>query len=150
MKNLMIALFLWSLVVVAEEPKTLEIELGKPFLLSVTIYPDTFGMNGSGSDTGLFEDLKLTIWSIEDSRCPKSEGDFHVACVRAGEVKVTVSVEGGDNFLLVTPPTETEPDNITFDGYKLTLVDVTPLPTFEEPATRYVEKTIQLLLEKAP
>jgi hypothetical protein len=146
MKNLMLALFLLASIVAAEEPKTLELELGKPFLLSVLTYSDQFGASSLWSDTGVFEDLKFTISSIEDSRCPKSEGDVAVGCMREGEVKVTVSLEGGDNFLLVTPPTETEQNSVVFDSYKLTLIDVTPFPTIEEPV--YLKKTVHLLLEK--
>jgi hypothetical protein len=148
MKNFMIALFLLASVVAAEEPKTLEIELGKPFLLNVLVdVVDAFGT--AWSDTGTFEDLKLTVWKVEDSRCPKSEGDVVIGCYVEGEAKVTVSLEGGDNFVLVKPRAiETEQNSIVFDGYKLTLIDVTPFPTIEEPATEYVEKTVHLLLEK--
>jgi hypothetical protein len=150
MKNFMTALFLLASVVAAEEPKTVEIELGKPFLLSVTTYYDNLGPRSFGSDTGTFEDLNLTIKTVEDSRCPEGEGDVVIGCYVEGEAQVTVSVEGGDNFVLVTPPTETEQDSVVFDRYKLTLIDVTPFPTIEEPATRYVEKIVHLLLEKTP
>jgi hypothetical protein len=151
MKNLLIALFLLASVVVAEEPKTLEIELGKPFLLSVLTYSDNLGAHSVWSDTGTFEDLNLTIKTVEDSRCPEGEGDVVISCYVEGEAKVTVSLEGGDNFVLVKPRAiETEQDSVVFDGYKLTLMDVTPFPTIEEPATRFVEKTVHLLLEKTP
>jgi hypothetical protein len=150
MKNFMIALFLLgSLAVAVDEPKTLEIELGKPFLLRVLTYSDQFGASSLWSDTGTLEDLELTILKIEDSRCPEGEGDVVIGCYVEGEAKVTVSLEGGDNFVLVKPRAmETEQDSVVFDGYKLTLVDVTPFPTIEEPA--YLEKTVHLLLEKAP
>jgi hypothetical protein len=151
MKNFMLALFLLASVVVAEEPKTVEIELGKPFLLSVTTYYDNLGPRPFRSDTGTFEDLNLTIKTVEDSRCPEGEGDVVIGCYVEGEAKVTVSLEGGDNFVLVKPRAiETEQDSVVFDGYKLTLMDVTPFPTIEEPTTRYVEKTVHLLLKKMP
>lgn len=151
MKNLIIALFLLASVVAAQEPKTLEIELGKPFLLNALISSDQFGARSLWSDMGTFENLKLTIWKVEDSRCPKSEGDVAVGCMWEGEAKVTVSLEGGDNFVLIKPRAmETEQDSVLFDGYKLTLIDVTPFPTIEEPITRFVEKTVHLLLEKTP
>ncbi len=149
MKNVIFGLFLLgSLALAAEEPKTLEIELGKPFLLNVLVdVVDAFG--SLRSDTGTFEDLNLTIKTVEDSRCPESEGDVVIGCYVEGKAKVTVSLEGRDNFVLVKPRAiETEQSSVIFDGYKLTLIDVTPFPTIEEPATRYVEKTVHLLLEK--
>ncbi len=152
MKNLIFIVFLLGLLTLAQrEPKTLEIELGKPFLLSVTTYYDNLGPRSFKSDTGTFEDLNLTIKTVEDSRCPESEGGVVIGCYVDGEAKVTVSLEGGDNFVLVKPRAiKTEQSSVVFDGYKLTLIDVTPYPTAEETASRYVEKTVQLLLEETP
>jgi hypothetical protein len=60
---------------------------------------------------------------------------------------VRVSLEKGDTFELVIPKQgETVEDTAVFDGYKLTLLDVTPYPKLEESAI--MNKTVHLLLEK--
>lgn len=146
----MIALCLLGSVAVAE-PETKEIELGKPFLLNVLTYSDNMGASSLWSDTGTFGDFNLTIWNVEDSRCPESNGDVAVGCMWEGEAKVTARLQSGNSIVLVKPRTvETELNSVVIDGYKLTLIDVTPFPTIEEPATRFVEKTVHLLLEKTP
>jgi hypothetical protein len=150
MKSFILPLFLLgSLALAQKETNIVEIELGKPFLLSVTIYQDTSGMNTSGSDIGLFEDFEFTVSSIEDSRCPEGEGDVVIACYWPGEARVGVSLEKGETFELVIPKQgETVEDTVVFDGYKLTLLDVTPYPKSEEPDI--MDKTVHLLLVKAP
>jgi hypothetical protein len=106
-------------------------------------------MNTFENDTGIAEDLKLTISSVKDSRCPENEGEVVIACAWEGEARAKVSLEHGDTFELVKPRQgEGEENTVVFEGYKLTLLDVIPFPKIEEPAIRH--KTVQLLLERTP
>lgn len=132
MKTLLIALVLLvSCAVAVEGPETLEPPVGEVFTLRQI-------------DTAKFEDLTLSISSIEDSRCPRD-----VVCYWAGEVKVTVeaeSIEDKESFVLTAPPF-TGPDNASIGKYKLTLLDVAPYPGDVVPTD--TPTTVKLLLEEA-
>lgn len=73
--------------------------------------------------TVTYEDLKLTLTKVEDSRCPSD-----VTCVWEGQAKVTLQVFQGLNEHRVTFVTgERKLD--TIGQYKINFIDILPYPT---------------------
>ena len=81
----------------------------------------------SEKQTALVKTDKLTIEFVkvlDDSRCPPD-----VNCVWAGNAKVQIKVSKGKAAAKVFElNTNLEPKIITFQGYKIELMDLTPAP----------------------
>lgn len=60
---------------------------------------------------------------VGDSRCPTN-----VVCVWAGDAEVRVRVHAGGKELVARIHTTVEPQVVTFEGYALRLVGLTPYP----------------------
>lgn len=70
---------------------------------------------------------KLTIKFVsvlEDSRCPKG-----VNCIHAGNAKIQIKVsKRGVSSKTFDLNTDLQPNSITFEGYEIKLVSLTPVP----------------------
>jgi hypothetical protein len=75
--------------------------------------------------------LKIKFVSVEDSRCPQG-----VNCVWAGNAKVTIKVTNrkgeSKTFDLNT---NLEVKSVKFEGYEITLGNVTPYPKADAPVS---------------
>ena len=79
-----------------------------------------------GSSTGITtsQGLVIHILNITDSRCPSD-----VTCIWAGQVNVTLAVQGQNSKSIVSIIKSPGKDStISFDNYTLHLVDVQPYP----------------------
>lgn len=83
-----------------------------------------------GATESIDSELKMTLLTIEDSRCPSD-----VTCIWQGTVSATIQLEKGDKDLgIYTIPMETiEGYEQTFDGYYIRLTNVEPYPISTMP-----------------
>ncbi|MDB4881025.1 MAG: hypothetical protein JWL60_2471 [Gemmatimonadetes bacterium] len=75
--------------------------------------------------------LRITVESIEDSRCPQD-----VTCVTAGDARVIVGIAGQGQPRRDTLFVTAAPRSSRLDDRVLTLVDVRPYPRSREPDGR--------------
>ena len=77
---------------------------------------------------------------VEDTRCPNG-----VECVSAGWVIIRIKI--ADSITLTLGTDSPDSESITFNNYKITLIDVTPYPEYDQTYTNE-DYQIQLLIEE--
>ena len=79
-------------------------EFGRPFTMKI-------------GQTIQLNDLELTFRGVVDNRC-----HVGVVCVTAGNAKITLEVEQGDNAAVISLHTMADPKKVEWNGYTIQLV----------------------------
>lgn len=118
---------------------TLSFFISQPAAFSLEAIPLDFPIGlKMGETASINSELKMTLLTIEDSRCPSD-----VTCVWQGTVSAKIQLENGEQDLgIYTIPMETMAGNEqTFDGYHIRLTNVEPYPISTMP----IEQTDYIL-----
>lgn len=107
--------------------------------------PENVTINAGLSKTSKTGKIKITFVRIEeDSRCPED-----TTCVWAGNAKVKIKLAKGKKAARTFHLNSTlDPKVITFEGYDIAFVDLSPQRTMSKVAAHNVQLTVSITRHK--